>query len=85
MSITKQTRLESLFKTDKRKRQDQILDAWGPGPMTAREIGRKLGYSDLNAVKPRITELVKAGKLVEAGKKYDVFTDRNVTAWRLVC
>jgi len=58
-----------------------ILDAWD-GVMSAREIGRKLGFSDLNAVKPRITELVAKGELVEAGKKYDVYTDRNVTCWR---
>lgn len=83
MSITKQTRLESFFKTDKQKRKEQILAAWGPGAMSAREIARRLGYSDLNMVRPRINELVKAGKLVEAGKKYDVFTDRNVTCWRM--
>ena len=79
--ISKETRAESLFKTDGRTRQAEILGAW-EGSMTAREIGRKLHYQDLNAVKPRITELVKAGKLVEAGKKYDVITDRNVTCWR---
>lgn len=51
--------------------------------MTAREIGQKLGYQDLNAVKPRISELVnKKGLLVESGKKYDVLTNRNVTCWR---
>lgn len=83
MSITKQTRLESFFKTDKQKRKEQILAAWGLGAMSAREIARRLGYSDLNMVRPRINELVKAGKLVEAGKKYDVFTDRNVTCWRM--
>lgn len=81
--ITKETRLDSFLRTDRNKRQQEILAAWPPGPATAREIGRKLGYTDLNAVKPRITELVKKGRLVEAGKKYDQATDRNVTCWRL--
>ena len=80
---TKETRLESFLKTDRQTRQQQLLDAWPDGPTTAREIGKKLGYSDLNAVKPRITELVQKGKLVEAGQKYDQATDRNVTCWRL--
>ena len=81
MSFASENRLCSLLKTDRTKRKQEILAAW-TGSMTAREIGRKLGYTDLNAVKPRITELVKAGRLVEAGKKYDIVTDRNVTAWR---
>ena len=79
---TRETRLASLLKTDKQTRQRQILDAWPDGPATAREIGKKLGYADLNAVKPRITELVRKGRLVEAGQKYDQVTDRNVTCWR---
>lgn len=79
---TKETRFESFLKTDRQTRQQQILDAWPDGPATAREIGRKLGYFDLNAVKPRITELVQKGKLVESGQKYDQATDRNVTCWR---
>ena len=81
MSISKETRIASLLKTDKQKRYEEILEAW-EGSMTAREIGRKLGYQDLNAVKPRITELAKKGKLLVVGKKYDAITDRNVTCWR---
>lgn len=82
MSITEQTRRESYRKMDKRTRQQIILSAWD-GEMTAREIGYKLGYADLNGVKPRITELARAGKLIEAGKKHDPITDRSVTAWTL--
>lgn len=84
MSITKQTRRESYdkIKPERKLRHQVILDAW-EGPMTAREICRKLGYgSDLNMVRPRITELVQSGHLVESGEKYDIATDRNVAAWR---
>lgn len=79
---TKETRLESFLRTDRGTRQQMILSAW-EGPMTAREIARKLGFSDLNAVKPRITELAQSGELIEAGKKWDQLTDRTVTCWRL--
>ena len=80
--MTEQTRRESHKLVDKQTRYLEILGAWA-GEMTAREIGYKLGYSDLNAVKPRITELVALGKLEECGKKWDTLTRRNVTVWRV--
>ena len=36
--------------------------------MTDRQIMRILGYSEPNMVRPRITELIREGKLVEVGK-----------------
>ena len=51
---------------------------------TARQIAYKLGFSDLNAVKPRLTELRKAGKIKAIGKAYDETTQRNVTVYRAV-
>lgn len=80
MQYTVETRRESNKATDRITRYALILENWD-GLMTAREIGRKLGYSDLNAVKPRITELAQMGQLVEAGKKFDTVTQRNVTCW----
>ncbi len=80
MRYTVETRRESNRETDRLSRYALILDNW-VGAMTAREIGKKLGYSDLNAVKPRITELAQMGQLVEAGKKFDTVTRRNVTCW----
>lgn len=79
-SISQQTRRESLRATDRPTRYATILEHWR-GSMTAREIGYKLGYRDLNSVKPRITELVQQGKLLPVGKKYDTITERNVTVW----
>ena len=35
------------------------------GPMTDREIMRGLGYYDMNTVRPRITKMVKEGRLSE--------------------
>lgn len=83
--ITHETRRESHLKVDKAKRQGMILDAYRRcGAMTAREVGYKLGFQDLNAVKPRITELCEMGKLKATGKKYDPITDRNVTVYEIV-
>ncbi|MGI5848813.1 MAG: hypothetical protein ACOX8Q_01875 [Christensenellales bacterium] len=80
--LTEVTRRESHEKTDKRTRQMMILGAW-EGDMTAREIAGKLGFADMNAVRPRITELVQDGYLTEAGVVYDPITGRRVTCWRL--
>ena len=48
------------------------------GPATDREVMAGLGFSDPNAVRPRITELVAAGVLVEDGEVLDPVTDRMV-------
>lgn len=82
--ITAETRRESNRKTDKITRQLVILEALGNDEMTAREIAYKLHFTDLNAVKPRLTELVKLGKIKTSGKKYDTVTDRNVAVYRRV-
>lgn len=37
-----------------------------PRPWTDREIAAGLGYTDMNCVRPRITEMVSAGLLIEA-------------------
>ena len=45
---------------------------------TDRQVAEWLGFSDLNAVRPRITELVKAGRLEEAGSTICPVTGRRV-------
>lgn len=83
--ITHETRRESYDKVDSQTRQRVILDAYSKyGDMTARECARLLGYHDLNAVKPRITELCKKGQLVAVEKRKDPLTDRNVAVFRIV-
>ena len=59
-----------------------ILKALGDAEMTAREIAYKLGFPDLNAVKPRLTELVHEGMLEVTGKRIDKITDRRVSIYR---
>lgn len=77
------TRRESHGKTDKKTRKDQILTALKAGPMTARCVMQVLGYSDLNSVRPRLTELVHEGYVVEAGTVWDPISERKVVLYAL--
>lgn len=83
--ITIETRRESHQKTEKPKRYDEILTVLTAGKeLTAREIAYALRYSDLNAVKPRLTELCRKGTVEAVGKKYDPLTQRNVAVYRRI-
>jgi len=46
--------------------------------MTDREIMRHLCFSDPNTVRPRITELLDAGLITEAGNTKDELTGKTV-------
>lgn len=48
----------------------QVIMQWiaGRGPVTDRQVMQGLGFSDPNKVRPRITELVDLGDLVECGR-----------------
>ena len=80
--ITKQTRQEG-YENRPVKRSKQILDVLGGREMTAREIAEELGYTDLNAVKPRLTELKELGRVEVVGKRKDHVTNINVAVWRI--
>ena len=54
----------------------------GSGGFTDRGLMRLLGFSDPNCVRPRITELVKAGLLVECDKTTDPTTGKTVRTVR---
>lgn len=53
----------------KLSRRAQAVLVWitEHGPHTDREVMRGMGFTDPNAVRPRITELIEAGKLMEVG------------------
>lgn len=84
--IPEQCQMESyiLTKADRHKRKSMIMKTLGRSEMTAREIAYMLGFSDLNAVKPRLTELVREGMVEAAGKRIDVITGRKVSVYRRV-
>ena len=83
-TIPHDCQLDSFIRLERQTRKRVILKAMSNHEMTARQIAYKLGFSDLNAVKPRLTELRKAGKIKAIGKAYDETTQRNVTVYRAV-
>lgn len=80
--ISKECRFESYIQHP--VRYDEILNALGDSLMTARMIGDKLGCSDLNAVKPRLSELKKQGRVMVVDKVKDDVTGRNVSVFKAV-
>jgi predicted HTH transcriptional regulator len=48
------------------------------GPITDRQVMQKLGFHEPNAVRPRITELIKSGEVFEAGGVKDSVTGKTV-------
>lgn len=81
MEITKQTRRESYISRPVTRAAD-ILEFIGGKEYTARQIAYGMGFTDLNAVKPRLTELKAAGLVEVAGKAYDETTKRRVAVWK---
>ena len=65
-------------------RQKSILEALEEKPMTARELAHKLGFTDLNAVKPRITELLQKDKIRVCGVQKDPVTQVTVRVYERV-
>ena len=80
-SVTRETRREAYILRPV-TRQDQILKVMGDRAMTARQIARELGFTDLNAVKPRLTELSHEGKILATDKVMDETTGRKVVLWQ---
>lgn len=79
--ITKETRLESYI--TRPTRQSEILAVMKKyGDMTARDISYRMGFVDLNAVKPRLSELLRAGKVEVITKKKDRVTGKTVAVYR---
>lgn len=48
------------------------------GPKTDRQIMEALGFSDMNSVRPRITELLRAGLLCQSGETVCSVTGKRV-------
>ena len=65
---------------DKLSRQARIIEVYRSAgrPLTDRQVKEALGLSEMNQVRPRITELVQAGRLREVGKYKDEYTRTSV-------
>ena len=61
------------------KREIKILSALRCAKdLTDREIMLALGFSDMNAVRPRITDLIEDGVVEKTGDKLDPVTGKRV-------
>lgn len=83
-TITEETRRDSFYSTNTSKRKKAILEVLGDSKMTARMIAYALGFTDLNAVKPRLTELCNMKKIEAVGKKKDFITGKMVAIYKVV-
>jgi hypothetical protein len=61
-------------------RRNLILDAYNKSssPLTDRQVMRLCHYDDMNAIRPRITELIDDGVLMEVGTTTDETTGKRV-------
>jgi hypothetical protein len=82
MSNVRQTSLQAyqeLRDSDLGERQLKVLNGFRKfGDATAREMQVRLGFHEGNMIKPRITELKKAGYLIEFPKRKCSITGKNV-------
>ena len=65
---------------DRQTRAETILETLGksPVPMTDREIRDALGFTEMNMVRPTITNLLDDGRLIEVGSTLCEETKRTV-------
>ena len=80
--ITENTRYEAYTMRPGKTRKRDILAILGDREMSARMIAWRLGYTDMNAVRPRLTEMTKEGFVEVCGTDIDNVTGRRVAKYR---
>ena len=92
MSVSADTRFDSMKKVDKSRIYSMIIAALKSSPtggLTARECSTvlynqgKIYENSRQATAPRLTELQDLGVVEVVGKKYDKLTDRYVACYAL--
>ena len=83
-AITTETRKEAFHMRPAKTRKNDILNVLGDREMSARQIAWRLGYEDLNMVRPRITEMCEEGLLEATGTIRDTVTGRRVAKFRKI-
>ena len=63
---------------DTSTRHSQVLRALRQGPATARTVMKRCGYTDMNQVRPRITELKKVRRVYEMSDVVCPETNKSV-------
>lgn len=86
MSVTRETRAEGLAhaRAHLTPRMMLIIGALRDGPKTAAEVADKLGFRDLNAVRPRLHELEKLEVVRVIGKRANPRSGINNAIYELI-
>jgi len=86
MNTKAESYIRTLSENKPLTRQNEIFEILKkhPNGLTAREILYVLGKSEMNYVRPRLTELLKAEKVIESGLKLDKDTNRTVHVFKVV-
>ena len=86
MGITEETRREG-YQEAKKKSPTRCMMIYtyltDHGPCTAEEIKEALGFSEMNAVRPRLTERCYAGLIKTSGKRKSK-SGVNTALWEVV-
>ncbi len=64
----------------------EVLAGYRPitdSQLTDRQVMEQLGFTDMNSVRPRISELIRSGQLEECGSVRDPETGKNVRLVRI--
>lgn len=83
MSITQETRREAYEQVEPRSIRMKIADLLtNEGGMTSSEIMERMGYSNPNTVRPRLTELKADGVIQAVGKRKNRY-GANEAVWEI--
>lgn len=83
-TILHECQMDAFMQCAPQRRKEAILRVLADNKMTARQIAYFLNYSDLNAVKPRLSEMVRSGEVEVIGKAFDTVTKRKVAVYRRI-
>ena len=86
MSITQETRREAYYESMETAptRKKEVLSALKQyGPMTSEEIMERLGYTNPNSVRPRLSELKESGLIEACGKKLSRCGKIHIAVWQV--
>ena len=81
-TILHECQLDAFMQCAPQQRKAAILKVLGDNRMKARQIAFFLNFSDLNAVKPRLSEMVRSGEVEVIDKAFDTVTKRTVAVYR---
>lgn len=83
MSITAETRREAFERVEPKSIRMKITKLLtDSGPMTSSEIMERMGVSNPNTVRPRLTELKADGVIRDVGKRKNRFGS-NEAVWEI--